>query len=566
LLKLVDLRVSYGRDQILNGIDLEVKDGESLAVIGESGAGKTTLGLSLMRLAEGDIRGQVYLDGEELLSLPESSMRDIRGRRMSMAFQNANNALNPVHDVLGQVMEPLLAHGIVDKPQARERAEDSLTRCGLDPDKFSAYPHQLSGGEQQRVLIAMALVSEPELIILDEPVSSLDAASRAGIIELLQGIRGSSTMIIVTHDISSAAHLADRVASLYAGRIMELGATTDVLSSPKHPYTRALLRSYPNMTTVKDLQGIKGRLVRPVPGCPFHPRCTQVIPVCAQEIPELRACEGRAVACHRGGVVTLLETRNISKAFGQTRAVDSVSLDIVGGETLALVGQSGSGKTTLARAIVGLLEADSGELYFEGQRVDSRDKEFYKQVQMVSQNPGESLSHRLTVRELVMEPLDIQGIGNGEERQQKVVRVLEEVELPTGEAFLDTYPHHLSGGEMQRVAIARALVLDPKLLIADEPTAFLDSSVQAKILRLLLTLQEQRGLSMLFITHDIAMARKVSDRIAVMLDGRIVEQGPANRVVTEPRHPYTQQLIGTASHLHLWGDGDRLHHTHTQQE
>jgi len=566
LLKLVDLRVSYGRDQILNGIDLEVKDGESLAVIGESGAGKTTLGLSLMRLAEGDIRGQVYLDGEELLSLPESSMRDIRGRRMSMAFQNANNALNPVHDVLGQVMEPLLAHGIVDKPQARERAEDSLTRCGLDPDKFSAYPHQLSGGEQQRVLIAMALVSEPELIILDEPVSSLDAASRAGIIELLQGIRGSSTMIIVTHDISSAAHLADRVASLYAGRIMELGATTDVLSSPKHPYTRALLRSYPNMTTVKDLQGIKGRLVRPVPGCPFHPRCTQAIAVCAQEIPELRACEGRAVACHRGGVVTLLETRNISKAFGQTRAVDSVSLDIVGGETLALVGQSGSGKTTLARAIVGLLEADSGELYFEGQRVDSRDKEFYKQVQMVSQNPGESLSHRLTVRELVMEPLDIQGIGNGEERQQKVVRVLEEVELPTGEAFLDTYPHHLSGGEMQRVAIARALVLDPKLLIADEPTAFLDSSVQAKILRLLLTLQEQRGLSMLFITHDIAMARKVSDRIAVMLDGRIVEQGPANRVVTEPRHPYTQQLIGTASHLHLWGDGDRLHHTHTQQE
>ncbi len=566
MLKLVDLRVSYGRDQILNGIDLEVKDGESLAVIGESGAGKTTLGLSLMRLAEGDIRGQVYLDGEELLSLPESSMRDIRGRRMSMAFQNANNALNPVHDVLGQVMEPLLAHGIVDKPQARERAEDSLTRCGLDPDKFSAYPHQLSGGEQQRVLIAMALVSEPELIILDEPVSSLDAASRAGIIELLQGIRGSSTMIIVTHDISSAAHLADRVASLYAGRIMELGATTDVLSSPKHPYTRALLRSYPNMTTVKDLQGIKGRLVRPVPGCPFHPRCTQAIPVCAQEIPELRACEGRAVACHRGGVVTLLETRNISKAFGQTRAVDSVSLDIVGGETLALVGQSGSGKTTLARAIVGLLEADSGELYFEGQRVDSRDKEFYKQVQMVSQNPGEALSHRLTVRELVMEPLDIQGIGNGEERLQKVVRVLEEVELPSGEAFLDTYPHHLSGGEMQRVAIARALVLDPKLLIADEPTAFLDSSVQAKILRLLLTLQEQRGLSMLFITHDIAMARKVSDRMAVMLDGSIVEQGPANRVVTEPRHPYTQQLIGTASHLHLWGDGDRLHHTHTQQE
>lgn len=564
MLKLVDLRVSYGSDRILNGIDLEVNDGESLAIIGESGAGKTTLGFSLMRLVEADIRGQVYLDGQDLLSLPETAMRDIRGRRISMAFQNANNALNPVHDVLGQVMEPLLAHGIADKPQARERAEDSLTRCGLDPDKFNAYPHQLSGGEQQRVLIAMALVNQPGLIILDEPVSSLDAASRAEIIELLQGIRGNSTLIIVTHDISSAAHLADRVASLYAGRIMELGATTDVLSSPRHPYTRALLRSYPNMTTVKDLQGIKGKLVRPVSGCPFHPRCTQAIAVCAQEVPDLISREGRSLACHRGGTVTLLETRNISKSFGHIKAVDSVSLSIQSGETLALVGQSGSGKTTLAKTIVGLTQSDGGEVYLEGEKVVSRDREFYRQVQMITQNPGESLSHRLTVRELVMEPLNIQGIDGREERQRRVAQVLEEVELPASEAFLDTYPHHLSGGEMQRVAIARALVLYPKLLIADEPTAFLDSSVQAKILRLLLNLQEQRGLSMLFITHDIAMARKVSDRMAVMLDGKIVEQGPSNRIVTEPRHPYTVQLIGTASHLHLWGDGDRLHHTHSQ--
>jgi len=212
LLKLVDLIVSYGRDRILNGIDLEVNSGESLAIIGESGAGKTTLGLSLMRLVEGDIGGHVYLDGQDLLSLPEATMRDVRGRRISMAFQNANNALNPVHDVLGQVMEPLLAHGISDKAEAKERATISLKRCGLAPDKLNAYPHQLSGGEQQRVLIAMALVSEPELMILDEPVSSLDAASRAEIIELLQGVRGSSTLIIVTHDIASAAHLTDRVA------------------------------------------------------------------------------------------------------------------------------------------------------------------------------------------------------------------------------------------------------------------------------------------------------------------------------------------------------------------
>jgi peptide/nickel transport system ATP-binding protein len=230
-----------------------------------------------------------------------------------------------------------------------------------------------------------------------------------------------------------------------------------------------------------------------------------------------------------------------------------------------LVGQSGSGKTTLARLIVGLVEADGGDVYIEGDRIMNRNKDFYRQVQVVSQNPGEALSHRLSIQELIMEPLTIQGIGSTEERKRKVIEVLEEVELATSMAFLDTYPHHLSGGELQRVAIARALVLDPKLLIADEPTAFLDPSIQAKILKMMLNLQEQRGLSMLFITHDIAMARKVSDRIAVMFDGRIVEEGPANRIITEPRHPYTKSLINTASHLHLWGDSDRLHHVHPHQ-
>ena len=562
MLKLVDLRVSYGRDRILNGIDLEVAAGESLAIIGESGAGKTTLGLSVMRLAEAQVGGQILLDGQELLSLPEAAMRDIRGRRISMAFQNANNALNPVHSVLSQVMESPLAHARGSKAEAAERAEHVLARCGLSRERFSAYPHELSGGEQQRVLLAMALVNEPQLIILDEPVSSLDAASRAEIIELLQSVRGSSTMLIVTHDISAAAHLADRVGTLYGGRIMELGSAEEVLSSPRHPYSRALLRSYPNMTTVKDLQGIKGRMQRPVAGCPFHPRCTQAIDICAREVPQLTAAGGWCLACHRGGIVSLLQTRDISRSFGAIRAVDSVSISIAGGETLALVGQSGSGKTTLARLIVGLLEADGGDVYIEGERVGGRGKDFYRQAQMISQNPGEALSHRLSVQELVMEPLDVQGIGTREERRQRAARVLEEVELPVSGDFLDTYPHHLSGGELQRVAIARALVLDPRLLIADEPTAFLDPSIQAKILKLLLNLQEQRGLSMLFITHDIAMARKVSDRMAVMLDGKIVEEGPSNRIITAPQHPYTRSLVNTASHLHLWGEGDRLHHTH----
>ena len=555
MLRIKDLRVNYGQEQILKGIDLEVRDGECLAIVGESGAGKTTLGLSIMQLLEGRVQGEIFLDGLDLLSLPEKSMEEIRWDRVSMVFQNANNVLNPVHTVIEQVMEPMIEHHLSDRSEAKERAWQLLTRAGLPRDRFSAYPHQLSGGEQQRVLIAMALANDPELVILDEPVSSLDAASRAEIIGLLKSIGRNRTFIVISHDISSAAKLADNMATMYGGRIMELGPVSEVLSRPRHPYTRALLRSYPNMTTVKDLQGIKGRMTRPVTGCPFHPRCTQAIEVCAQETPSLAPTQGRYVACHRGGIITLLAARNLSKSFGPLKAVDSVSLSIEGGETLALVGQSGSGKTTLAKTLMGLWESDDGEVYLEGTKVDNRGKDFYRKVQMIFQNPGESLSHRLSVLELVREPLDIQGIGTKEEREHKVMRVLEEVELPNKGEFLERYPHHLSGGELQRVSIARALVLDPRVLIADEPTSFLDSSLQAKVLKLLLNLQEQRGLSMLFITHDIALARKISDRMAIMLQGRIIEEGASNEVVTDPAHPYTESLVKSASDLHSKSEG-----------
>jgi peptide/nickel transport system ATP-binding protein len=304
------------------------------------------------------------------------------------------------------------------------------------------------------------------------------------------------------------------------------------------------------MTAVKDLQGIKGRMTRPVSGCPFHPRCTQAIDICQTKPPKLVWNEGRQIACHRGGVITLLSTKNITKSFGSLKAVDSVNLHIEAGETLGLVGQTGSGKTTLAKTIMGLHQPTGGSVYLEDVKVDDPGKDFYKRVQMVFQNPGESLSHRLSVLEAVMEPLDIQGIGTKEEREKKAIQVLGEVELPQTGDFLNKYPHQLSGGEMQRLAIARALVLDPVLLIADEPTAFLDASVQAKILKLLLNLQEQRGLSMLYITHDIAAARKISDRIAVMLNGKIIEEGPSNEIITAPKQGYTKSLLRAASALH----------------
>jgi peptide/nickel transport system ATP-binding protein len=550
LLEIKDLRVSYGQDVVLNGIDLELGSGETLAIVGESGTGKTTLGLSIMRLAEGAVRGTIRFNGKNLLSLTDNEMQQIRWSQIAMVFQNANNVLNPVYTILNQIMEPMVEHGLKSKEEARGRAEELLRYFGFPGDRFSAYPHQLSGGEQQRVLLAMAIANNPELLILDEPLSSLDAAAKAEVANLLKETNRHGAKLVATHDLDTASKLADRMAVLYGGKIIEAGLIRDVFRQPRHPYTRALIRAYPNITTVKDLQGIKGRMARPVSGCPFHPRCTQAINICQTEMPPLVWNQGRHIACHRGGIITLLSTKNLTKLFGSLKAINSVNLHIEAGETLALVGQTGSGKTTLAKTIMGLHQSTEGDVYLEDTKVDNRGKDFYKRVQMVFQNPGESLSHRLSVLEAVMEPLDIQEIGTKEERKDKAIQVLGEVELPRINDFLNKYPHQLSGGEMQRLAIARALVLDPALLIADEPTAFLDASIQAKILKLLLNLQEQRGLSMLYITHDIAVARKVSDRIAVMLDGRVIEEGPSNEIIAAPKQGYTKNLLTAASALH----------------
>ncbi len=550
MLEIGNLRVNYGNDMVLNGIDLNLSRGETLAIIGESGTGKTTLGMSIMRLTEGKVRGTIKFNGKDLLTLSEEEMRRIRWNRVAMVFQNVNNVLNPVHTVLEQIAEPMVEHRLKSWGEAREKAGELLEKVGLLRNRFSAYPHQLSGGEQQRVLLAMALANNPELLILDEPLSSLDVTTKGELSNLLRQDNGQRARLVVTHDLDTASKLADKLAVLYGGRMVEIGGTQDVLRNPRHPYTRALIRAYPNMTTVKDLQGIKGRMTRPVNGCPFHPRCTQVIDICRREPPELVQNEGQAVACHRGGIVTILSVENVSKSFGKLKAVDSVNLRIEAGETLALVGQSGSGKTTLAKTIIGLHQPDSGALYFDNDKVTTYGKDFYRKVQMIFQNPGESLSHRLSVLESVTEPLEVQGVGNKEERRERALKVIGEVELPQTEDFIHKYPHHLSGGEMQRVAVARALVLDPALLIADEPTAFLDASIEAKILKLLLNLQEHRGLSMLYITHNIAVARKVSDRIAVMLNGRIIEAGPSNQIVASPKEAYTRRLLDSASSLH----------------
>jgi len=546
VLKIENLFASYGDLTVLHGISLELEQGRSLAVVGESGAGKSTLGLAIPGLVEGRVSGKIFFNGEDLLRFSPEQLRNKRWREISIVFQNIEDALNPVLRVLDQVKEPLVAHGLMRGEEAGRHAARMLLEAGLPERTFSSYPHQLSGGEKQRALIAMAVAGSPKLVILDEPTSSLDNISRRRILDWLNEKREERTMLVLTHDLATAATLCDEIAVLYLGRVVEYGPIGLVLSRPRHPYTYGLVRSYPSMSRSKDLQGIVGRAEVGITGCPFHPRCTQRVDVCKVEMPSLHEVDGRMLACHRGGIIPLLSIRGLSASFDGFKALNGADLALYEGETLALVGQSGSGKTTLAKAVMGLVRPSAGGVYVEEQRVERRDKGFYRKVQMIFQNPGESVSHRLSVREAVREPLDIQGIGEASEREAKVKRVLGEVELPTGKDFLDRYAHHLAGGELQRVAIARALVLDPKLLIADEATSMLDVSIQAKVLRLLLDIQEHRGLGMLFITHDIALARKVADRIAVMEAGKIVESNSSNELVRNPLHLRTQELLAAA--------------------
>jgi peptide/nickel transport system ATP-binding protein len=556
MLSIRDLRVSFGNTSILGGVDLYLERGECLALIGESGAGKTTLGLSIMGLARGSATGEILFQEKDLLAISEDELRLLRGKEMAMVFQNAEDALDPVQRIQDQIAEAIMVHRSMSAKNAGDVALKHLLSVGLNYNKARMYPHQLSGGEKQRVLIAMALVNDPDLLILDEPTASLDALTKADVIRLFRSAILGRICIVITHDISLAASLADRMAVLYAGRIVEMGRTEELLRKPRHPYTRGLIRSYPSMNATKDLQGIPGRMVHGLPGCPFHERCTQRIEICSRQVPPQMEEDGRIIACHRGGIVPLLEIEDLSLAFESYSVLRDLSLSLYEGETLALVGESGSGKTTLSKVIMGLHEADKGSVILEGRVVNKWNAAFYRRVQMIFQNPKESVSHRMNVLDAVVEPLQVHRIGSHEARLVRAKEVLEMVELPNDNDFLKRYPHELSGGEVQRVAIARALALGPKLLIADEPTSALDPSVQAKILKLLMNLQEKMGLAMIFITHDISLARKVSDRMVVMHKGQIVEEGATNEILSQPRHPYTRSLVDCACGRYEKGIGE----------
>ena len=592
-----DLSVSY-RDgeewlEALREVSLEVAEGEVFGLVGESGCGKSSLALTLLgyrhpraRVASGEIR----VEGRNLFALPPGALTAIRGRRISFVPQNPTTALNPARRIGDLMIELLTKHGTAASGEtARRRARELLAQVGLpEPERMlKRYPHQLSGGQQQRVCIAMALGSDPALVVLDEPTTGLDVTTQEQIIELLATLRRRlrMTMVYVTHDLAVLAQIADRVGVMYAGRMVEVAPVDTLFREPRHPYTRGLIASVPRldeddgMPFAAPLRGLlrRGELGS---GCAFARRCDYAKPACEARAPSLEPVDnGHDVACfrwreivpapplaggagneaiHEPATLPVLELDAVSLAYGPApvglagafrRAsplvVHDVSIRIAEGETFALVGESGSGKSTIARAVSGLLAPRTGKILFRGEpapdRVAARPQELRRLIQYVFQNPDASLNPRMRIRNILARPLELLGNVAASELDARVAAALDDVRLDAD--YADRFPDQLSGGERQRIAIARALVVDPALLLCDEILSALDVSVQANILDLLRRLRARHRVSMLFISHDLAVVRTLADRIGVMYRGRLLETGTNDEVFAPPHHPYTRLLL-----------------------
>jgi peptide/nickel transport system ATP-binding protein len=569
----------------LDQVSLHLLPGRITALVGESGSGKTTLGKSLMGLLPGyaKVRGSIRLDGEEMTGASEASLNKIRWSQIAMLFQDGAANLNPVHRIIDQVAEPLIQHGRRRKADATMEAEKALDRIKLDPAQARRFPHELSGGEIQRALLAMTLIMDPGVLVLDEPTAALDAMTKAFVSRIIVNARDQGkAILLITHDLDLARNMADDVVMLYLGQIMETLPAKDLLMNPFHPYTLALGRSYPSLEIHRDLGGIRGDAfyrithrhsekngaIRPhthvigaekphenghlhPKGCLFQPRCTQSVLECSEKAVPILAAGSHQVRCLRGGIATQLELVQVSKRYGDIKALGPTDMSLQAGEIFCLVGETGSGKTTLAMVAAAVLRPDLGSRIFEGRDMDRWIKHDYRslarKIGVIYQNPAEAVSHRLSVFDIVAEPLRIQKqFQDKEEIRRRVLQSLADVHLSTEAAFLGRYPHELNMGAVQRVCIARALVSEPSMVVADEPTSSLDPSVQAKVLKVILDLQIEKGLTMLFITHDLGVARKIGDRTGVMLAGRLVEVGPTAQIIGRPAHPYTRLLIASA--------------------
>ncbi|MDW8368621.1 MAG: ABC transporter ATP-binding protein [Geminicoccaceae bacterium] len=512
-------RTERGLKPLVQDLSFDLRKGETLALAGESGSGKSITSLAIMGLLpQPAVRvtgGSIRFGGQDLTRLPEPAMRAVRGDRIAMIFQEPMTSLNPVMTVGAQLAEAIRAHEAVSRAEARRRAVEALRAVRLsEPERrMGQYPHELSGGMRQRVMIAMALALRPEVLIADEPTTALDVTVQREVLDLLRDLQRDlgTAIILITHDMGVVAEMADRVVVMRRGRQVETAATIDLFQRPRADYTRALLAAVPRM----------GR-AGPRP------------PVATEPVARLSDVVVRYPL--RGGVLGRV-TQNV-------HAVEHVSFEIRKGETFALVGESGCGKSTVAKALVGLVPY-RGRIEIAGQALEGLDraglKAMRRKVQMVFQDPMAALNPRMRVGELIAEPLLIHGIGDAAERRDRAADLIMRVGLEA--AHLDRYPHEFSGGQRQRICIARALALQPELIIADESVSALDVSVRARVLELLQALQAEFGMSYLFISHDMAVVDTIADRVAVMYLGQIVEMGTRDQVFRNPQHAYTRRLI-----------------------
>ncbi|GGM52315.1 ABC transporter ATP-binding protein [Haloarcula argentinensis] len=624
LLDVRDLRTEFrtesGSVVATNNVSFSLDRGETLGIVGESGAGKSVTARSIMRLIDspGEItNGQVLFNGEDLLEKTEKGMRDVRGNRIALIPQDPMSALNPVMTVGEQITETIRRHQDVSKSEARRLAVESMDDVGI-PDaneRIDDYPHEFSGGMRQRVLVAIGFSCEPDLIIADEPTTALDVTTQAKILDLLNEMqeREGTAVLMITHNLGVVAQTCDDVGVMYAGNLVETAELSDLFERPRHPYTRALIDSIPEVETEYDelptLDGSMPDLADLPDGCNFAPRCPHATEACRTgSEPSLDPVGGdssRAACIHSEDLdlsesavpVTgvgrteidrsgepLFDVRNLKKYFSAgegilgnlrfsrdggglpslerryVKAVDDVSFDIYPGETVGLVGESGCGKSTVARTVLRLLEPTDGEVYFEGQPIhdlgSGKIRSLRREMQIIFQDPHSSLNPRKTVGRIIGRAMERHDIATGEEKRKQVRELLERVGL-SGDAA-GKYPHEFSGGQQQRVAIAHALAVQPKLIVCDEPVSALDVSVQAQILNLLNEIQAEENISYLFISHNIGVVRHICDRVAVMYLGKIAEFGSIEDVFSAPFHPYTESLLSAVPHANPNRETDRI--------
>ncbi|MFT4089539.1 MAG: ABC transporter ATP-binding protein [Asticcacaulis sp.] len=550
LLNISDLKVRYGAFEAVRGLNLSVSAGETVALVGESGCGKSTSALALMGLLpdEAEVTGQAQFEGHDLLHLPPKGLRALRGAAISMVFQDSMTSLNPVLSVGSQIVETLKLHTDLTEKAARQRAIELLELVDIPKaaQRVHEFPYQFSGGQRQRVAIAMAVACNPRLLIADEPTTALDVAIQARILELLDRLKRELNMglLLITHDLGLVGQWADRVAIMLRGHKIEDGPTEDIFSHPQQAYTRVLLGSALSLDEGKHYRN--HRLAE--------------MPVATDDTPVQKPVTASVInspepALNHTPLLSLVDVHtHYAGAKGQAiAAVNGVSFDIARGETVGLVGESGCGKSTLSRTILRLLKASSGQIRFDGKDIshlsDDGLRPYRRRMQMIFQDPYASLNPRYRIGDIMQQTLKVNGVKDSVERDRRIFELIDRVRLPR--ESLQRFPHEFSGGQRQRVGIARALLLRPDLLICDEPASSLDLPIQAQVLNLLVELKAEFGLSYLFISHDLSVVRYMADRVLVMQGGQIVEQGDYSQIWANPTHPYTRSLIASVPGMGL---------------